>query len=314
VPVARWVKGGLRSDPRQYSQGVTEPATAPEAARFQPQDWWLLVGAAAMWGTSFLFMDIGLDAFEPGLVTLLRVGFGCVTLWLLPVDRASVPRSDWPAVAVLGVTWMALPLTLFPLAQQWIDSSLAGMLNSAMPVFTVIMAVALFGAPVSRAQISGVIVGLGGIVLIGLPEMRDAGGSPLGVALVIGAVMSYGIAVNVSGPLQRVHGALPVIRRSLLVATVLTLPFGVIDATRSSFAWGPLIACAVLGMGGTGIAFVLASTLSGRVGAVRTSIVTYLIPVVSAVLGVSFRDETITALAVAGTLVVLLGAWMSSRT
>jgi len=71
-----------------------------------------------------------------------------------------------------------------------------------MPVFTVIMAVALFGAPVSRAQISGVIVGLGGIVLIGLPEMRDAGGSPLGVALVIGAVMSYGIAVNVSALLR----------------------------------------------------------------------------------------------------------------
>lgn len=285
----------------------------PEAAPFQAFDWLLLGGAAAMWGTSFLFMDIGLDAFEPGLVTLLRVAFGCLTVWLLPVQRTGVDRSDLGAVALLGVTWMALPLTLFPIAQQWIDSSLAGMLNSAMPVFTVVISVVLFAAPVARVQLSGVAIGLIGVVLIGLPEASGDGSSALGVVLVVGAVISYGVAVNISGPLQRRYGALPVIRRALLVALVLTLPMGIVDATRSSFAWGPLAACAVLGMGGTGVAFVLATTLSGRVGAVRTSIVTYLIPVVAVVLGIAFRDETIAVAAIVGTLVVLGGAWLSAQ-
>ncbi len=283
-------------------------------ARFAGFDWALLCGTAGLWGASFLFIAIGLDAFEPGLITLMRVGFGCVTLWLLPFSRARVRREDYPRIVLLGITWMAFPLTLFPIAQQWIDSSLTGMLNSAMPVATVVVTALIFRQPTSRIQLVGVGVGLLGVTLIGAPEASTAGTTALGIGLVIVAVISYGIAVNVAGPLQRTYGGLPVVRRALLVATVLTMPFGLVDATRSSFAWDSLLACLVLGVGGTGVAFVWASTLTGRVGPVRTSIVTYLIPIVSTVLGVVFRDETVTVLALLGTAVVLAGAWLTTLT
>ena len=153
-----------------------------------------------------------------------------------------------------------------------------------------------------------------GILLIGIPEATTAGTNAAGVLLVVVAVCSYGVAVNVAGPLQQRHGSLPVTARALAFATVMVAPFGIWGIPDSTFDWGSLAACAVLGAGGTGLAFAMAATLTGRVGAVRTSIVTYLMPIVSIVLGVVFRDETVSGLAIGGTGVVLAGAYLSSRT
>ncbi len=287
--------------------------TRAEDIPFEPLDWGLLLGAATIWGGSFLFMAIGLDAFEPGVVTLLRVGFGALTLALVPAARRPVPREDLPRIALLGLTWMAFPLTLFPIAQQWIDSSVAGMLNAAMPLLTALIAWGVFHIPTRPRRLFGVGVGMVGIALIGIPEATTAGTNALGVVLVVLAVASYGVAVNIAGPLQQQHGSLPVTARALAFATVLTVPFGAWGVPASSFAWDSLIACFVVGAGGTGVAFAMAATLTGRVGAVRTSIVTYVIPAISIFLGVVFRDETVTVLAIVGTCIVLLGAWLSSR-
>jgi drug/metabolite transporter (DMT)-like permease len=292
---------------------VTAVETRPEDAPFQALDWSLLFGAATIWGGSFLFMAIGLDAFEPGVVTLLRVAFGAATLAAVPAARRPIPRADRSRIALLGFTWMALPLTLFPIAQQWIDSSVAGMLNAAMPLLTVLIAWLAFRTPTGRRRLFGVGVGMIGIVLIGIPEATTAGTNALGVGLVVAAVASYGVAVNIAGPLQQRHGSLPVTARALGFATVLTMPYGLWGLPGSSFAWDSLLACVVVGAGGTGVAFALAATLTGRVGAVRTSIVTYVIPAISITLGVAFRDETVTFLALVGTGVVLFGAWLSSR-
>ncbi len=290
---------------------IAKPRAAETA--FAPLDWGFVLGAASIWGGSFLFMAIGLDAFEPGVVTLLRVGFGGLALLVVPGARRPIPREDLPQVALLGVTWMAFPLTMFPIAQQWIDSSVAGMLNAAMPLLTVLISWSLFQTPTGPRRLFGVGVGLVGILLIGVPEASTAGTSAIGVGLVVLAVASYGIAVNIAGPLQQRHGSLPVIVRALGVATVLTLPYGLVGIPDSTFAWDSLIACIVVGAGGTGVAFVFAANLTGRVGAVRASLITYVVPVVSIALGVTFRDERVTVAAIIGTGVVLLGAFLSSR-
>jgi len=278
-----------------------------------PVDWSFLLIVSSIWGASFLFMAIALEDFEPGLVTLLRVGLGFVTLALLPAARRPIPRVAWRRVGMLGVTWMALPLTLFPIAQQWINSSMTGMLNSAMPIAAVLVAWIGFGIPTGPRRLGGVAVGITGIVIIGVPEASTAGTNAAGVLLVIAAVTSYGIAASIAGPLQREYGSVPVVFRALGVACVLCLPLGIVDGVASSFGWASFAACAAVGVGGTGIAFAIAATLNGRVGAVRMSLVTYIIPIVSIVLGVLFRDETVSIWAVLGTVVVLGGAFLSSR-
>jgi len=292
---------------------VRAPASTVESNQMQSLDWALLVFASAVWGASFLFTAIALDWFSPGLVTALRVWFGAAAVWAFPAARRGVDRADWPRLAALGVTWMAFPLTLFPIAQQWIDSSLAGMLNSAMPVATTVISVAAFGAVLVPKQVVGVGVGLVGVVLIGLPSATSGGTTALGVILVVVAVASYGIAVNLAGPLQQQYGSVPVVARALAVASVLVAPWGLTGVADSTFDAGAVAACVALGVGGTGLAFVAAATLTGRVGPVRTSLVTYLIPIVAVVLGAVFRDEQITGWAVAGTLVVLAGAFLATR-
>ena len=292
---------------------ATDTELTAEDRPMSPADWSVLLTLSLIWGGSFLFMAIGLESFEPGLVTLLRVGFGALTLLFIPAARRPVPRAAWGRVALLGFTWMAFPLTLFPIAQQWIDSSVAGMLNSGMPLMTLLLAWLVFNTPTGPRRLFGVLVGLVGILLISLPEVQAAGTNAAGVVLVLIAVMSYGVAANIAGPLQRAYGSLPVISRALAFAAVLCIPFGLVDGAQSSFSWGSLAACAAVGIGGTGVAYALAGLLTGRIGAVRFSVVTYVIPVVSIVLGVVFRDETVSAWAIAGTVVVLSGAFLSSR-
>ena len=297
------------------SVGGSDGLAPLEAERrpFETLAWLLLVSAAGIWGASFLFMDVALDAEHPGLITWLRPVFGLAALACFPAARRPVERCDRGRLLVLGITWMAFPFTLFPLAQQWIDSSVTGMLNGAMPVATVLVGVAAFGVAVQRPQVLGVAVGIVGIFMVGLPTARGGDTSALGVVLVVLAVSSYGLAVNIAGPLQRKYGALAVLSRVLAVAVVATTPFGIYGLTRSVWAASAVGANLAVGIGGTGLAYAAAATLTGRIGAVRMSIVTYLIPVVASLLGVLGLDEILGGWQVAGAVVLVGGAWSTTR-
>ena len=109
--------------------------------------------------------------------------------------------------------------------------------------------------------------------------------------MILAALVCYGIALNIAGPVQRRLGSLPVIGRALAIAFVLTAPFGIATISDSEFAWGSAAAVAVLGAFGTGVAYVLMASNAGRFGSTRASSTTYLIPGVSIVLGVVVRGE-----------------------
>jgi drug/metabolite transporter (DMT)-like permease len=207
---------------------------------------------------------------------------------------------------------MAIPFVCFAVAQQWIDSSLAGMINAATPLFVALVAAGAVRQLPSGLQATGLLVGFTGVVAISLPSIGE-GSNALGIALVLLAAFLYGFAFNIAAPLQRRHGALPVIWRAQLVAVVLVLPFAVVSATESSFGWDSLLAVVALGSLGTGLAFYWFTTLIGRVGSTRGSVAIYLVPVVAIVLGAALLDETIHAAAVLGTALVVAGAYITSR-
>jgi drug/metabolite transporter (DMT)-like permease len=283
-----------------------------ETTRFAPADWLMLAGVSLTWGASFLFIDVGLEHFAPVLVAFGRVAFGALTLSALPGVRRPVPRSEWPLIAAMAVTWMAIPFTCFAIAQQWIDSSLAGMINAATPLFVALVAAGAVRQLPSRVQATGLVVGFAGVVAISLPSIGE-GSNVLGIGLVLLAACLYGFAFNIAAPLQRRHGALPVIWRAQLVAVVLMLPFAVVGATQSTFGWDSLLAVFALGALGTALAFYWFTTLMGRVGSTRGSVAIYLVPIVAILLGAALLDETIHAAAVLGTALVLAGAYITSR-
>jgi drug/metabolite transporter (DMT)-like permease len=214
---------------------------------------------------------------------------------------------------VLSVIWVAVPFTLFPIAEQHINSAVAGLLNGGTPIFAALVATVLLHQPPRGAQLLGIAVGFFGVVMISLPSLGDGSSQALGVGLVVLATVCYGFAVNLAAPMQRRYGSVNLMSKVLALATVWTLPFGLWHIGDARFEAGPVAATIFLGVVGTGIAFALMGELVGRVGSTRASFITYLIPVVALALGVAFRGDQVDALALVGVVFVIGGALLASR-
>ena len=124
--------GGGENGPVR-SNSILSTSAGTHLGAFGLVEWLLFWSVGTIWGSSFLLMDIGLDAFSPGLITWMRVGSGAAVLTFFPAARKPVDKADWPRLTALSVLWVAVPFTLFPIAQQWISSAVAGMLNGAVP-------------------------------------------------------------------------------------------------------------------------------------------------------------------------------------
>jgi drug/metabolite transporter (DMT)-like permease len=266
-----------------------------------------------IWGASFLFIAEGLRAIGPNGVAFVRILIGFVTLSVFPGAWKSVPRSEWLGIVVVGTLWMGLPLTLFPHAEQHVSSAITGMLNSTVPLFAAIVATLVARQLPPRGVLNGLLVGMIGAALMAVPTIREGRSSLTGVLLILGAVSCYGVALNVAGPLQQRNGALPVIWRALAVALVLTAPLGIPDLARAHWSLIPLLSLIALGALGTGVAYVLLTVATGRVGATRASATNFLIAPVALLLGVTLRGEHVAPLAIAGAAVAVTGAWLMQR-
>ena len=270
-------------------------------------DWLLLVVPGMIWGASFLFIAEGLEAVAPNGVTFIRIAIGFLTLSLFPAARKPVARADWAGTAALGVLWLAFPLSMFPYAEQHVSSALTGMLNGATPLFVAAVASILAGRLPERGITAGLIVGFSGAVVMALPALGGRS-SAFGVALILVALVSYGVSLNIARPLQMRNGAVPVMWRALAVALILTAPLGLPEVLNAQWSVRPALAMLCLGAGGTAIANVLTATAAGRMGATKASATAFLIPVVALLLGVIVRHEQVTIVSLAGAAICLLGA------
>lgn len=281
-------------------------------------DWSLLLFVGLVFGSSFVFIEVGLTALAPPVVTFLRIALGFLTLSLFPAVRATrLTREDGRRASALGLVWLGIPLLLFPVAQLWIDSSVAGMLNGAMPLTAVAWTALLARTLPGRPQAIGLGVGFLGIVAISLPEVPvgslGSRTSLLGAVLALTAASLYGLAATLVTPLQQRYGSLPVLHRAQGAALLFVLPFALYGLPRSTFSGPALLAMLPLGVLGTALAFIAITTLIGRVGTTRGSVAVYLVPIVAIAGGTLFLGEQVHPLAFAGAGMVVLGAWLTSR-
>ena len=294
---------------------LASPASAPahHDAHAGTADWLLLLGPGLIWGASFLFIAEGLQSVGPNGLTFARILVGFVVLGLVPSARRPIAREDRRKVVLLGLIWLALPLSMFPLAEQRVSSALTGMLNGANPLFVAIVAAAFSRRLPGRDVMVGLAVGLAGTVLVALPSLSLGGSSLTGVLFILAGVTCYGFALNLARPLQLRNGALPVIWRAQAWALLMTAPLGVPELLRAQWAPGPLLSVLALGALGTGVAYVLLAVAAGRMGATRAAATTFLIPGVALLLGWLVRGEHVAALSIVGGVVCVGGAWLMRR-
>jgi drug/metabolite transporter (DMT)-like permease len=297
------------------SDAPTRPAVhADTGAHFGPPEWTMSAVIAAVWGSSFLLIAIALDHVAATVVPLARITFGALALACVPAARARLPRHELPRVVFLGLVWMALPFLLFPLAEESTSSAVAGMINGSLPVVTVVVTAIVTRRSPTPYRVAAVLAGFAGIALVSAGSLGEDGAADVrGIALLLLAVLSYAVAVNVAVPLQRRYGPLPVLLHIQLAAILWTLPTGLRGLGESELAWEALAALVVLGAVGTGVAFAAYAALVARTGPVRGMVGIFFTPVVGAVLGATFRDEPIGWLAAAGMLLIVAGAVMTSR-
>jgi drug/metabolite transporter (DMT)-like permease len=282
--------------------------------QFGVTDWLLALGMALTWGSSFLLIDIIIRDAPTSFVPFGRSFFGMVALFLVPGSRNKIAREHWPKIWVLGLIWMALPFFLFPIAERTVASSIAGMMNGALPVVVIVVTSVWMRTKPTAQRIVAVLVGFLGIVLIAVPSINDGTSADAkGIFYLLAALMCYAVALNIARPLQAIYSPATLMLRVVSISTVLSAPLGLYALRTTTFTFALLGATFVLGALGSGIAFLLFGTLLTRTGTVRAMIPTYFTPIVGTFLGVVFNDEKVLSLSLVGMLIVIFGAWLTSR-
>jgi drug/metabolite transporter (DMT)-like permease len=273
----------------------------------------VLLTLAATWGGSYLLIAVALDSTTPATVTFFRFLPAAVLVALLAKSRGQLSglRGRWRAVFVLSLAQQAGPMLLIALGERHIPSGLAGTLVAATPLWGALLAPVLGGPRPSRATWTGLVVGIVGVAL--LLGANTSGAALFGCALVLLAAVGY--AAGAAWTARRFPDVprLGLLTGVLTASTVWLLPPVLLDPPSSVPSGSAIAAIAVLGLGGTGLAFVLMYWLIGEVGPERTTLVTYLAPVFAVLYGTLLRDEPLTALALGGLLLVVGGAWLAGR-
>lgn len=260
-----------------------------------------------------MWISLGLRSLSPGVIAFTRVVLGAVAIGFFRSARIMPARADWARIVAAGLVGAAAPTLLFAMAEERISSSLTGMLVSGIPIFTAVLAAFLTRKRPRGTRVLGLVIGFAGIVILSSPALGESTASAIGVGMVIIATIGYAIASSIYAPLQQRYGAPAVVLWTLSVAAVVLIPFGVVGARDSSFEWLSVIAVVILGVLGTGFARSLMVAAFGRLGTVRGSIISYLIPIVALVLGVTFLSETVEWIQVAGAFIAVGGGYLISR-
>jgi len=319
---------------------VNQPASSPSHAARSDREafiWGLFLSLALIWGSSFLFIKIGLDAgMAPfTLVTWRMVMASLLLVVVLRFTRGRMPRASGSVrrLTILALCNVAIPGLLISWGEQSISSALTSVLNGLNPLFTIVIAaLVLRDEPITLNRLAGLLIGFGGAALIASPNLGQSGPGVGGTAALLGELavalgaLSYAVGAVYSrhritghalvddpetGPRQAspVEIALPQAAISGVFCAIFALLFerpadGLIALPPDAASW---FSVTWLGMLGSGLAYLLFFRLVRAWGATRTTMVTYAMPIVGISLGFIVLQEAFQPVEVVGTGLVLAG-------
>lgn len=291
-------------------------------ARPTRSDWLLLLALGFMWGTSYVFIKIGVQTLPTFTLIAARLGIGLAVLAaVVSAAREPLPRSPriYGHLVVMAVVNIVLPFALITTAERSVDSALAAILNGAVPLFVIVIA-ALFlhDEPITVNRLVGLAVGYAGVVVLVSRSLGAglSGSDVLGELALLGSTALYGVGAvyarrNVRG-LRPMIPALFQVGFAFVIVTVIAVLFEQPFAVEWTFdAIGAVV---WLGILGSGVAYLVNFRLLSRIGATRTSLVAYLLPVVGIIAGAIVFQETVDARVILGTAFIIGGvALVNSR-
>lgn len=277
--------------------------------------WGALLVVAAIWGSSYLFIKVALEDLSVGWVVCGRCALGALVLVPLAVrrDQLGALHGRWRAVATLAVVQVAVPFVLIAAGEREIASGLTGVLVASVPLFTALLALRLDRTQASRGWgLVGLLVGMAGIVLLFGLDLQGDTAAIVGGLMIVVASIGYALGgFMLRANLPDVPAAATA-AGTMLVSAAVTLPLAVATPPDHVPGLDTVAAMAALGMGGTGVAFVLFYALIADAGMARASLVTYIAPVFAVVYGALLLDEPLTAGALGGMVLIVAGSWLAA--
>lgn len=282
--------------------------------------WIIFIALALTWGSSFILMKRGMDAFSSSQVAALRIGMAFLFLFPLAIKHYSKELwSNWKAAAGMGIFGNLIPAFLFTKAETMISSALTGMLNSLTPLFTLITGLVIFKVRVNKLQVIGIVIGLGATIgLLQIGKNADTSHNALmGGGLVILATIGYGLSVNI---IKAKLGHLNAVSATLLALSIIG-PLALVYLFTTDFvhvmqthpkAWQSLGYVAILAIVGTALSVIVYNILIRDAGVLFAASVTYAIPVVAMMWGL-FDEEQVTWMHAVFISAILSGVWMVNK-
>ncbi|MET3653415.1 DMT family transporter [Dyella japonica] len=276
-----------------------------------------LVVLGALWGASFLFMRMGANEFGGmALAGMRAIGAAICSAPLLTRTRLTEMRTHWRDIAIVGIANSALPFVLFSFAAQSLPAGVSAISDAIAPLLVALSGWMLLGEKLNPMQASGLVIGFTGVVWLVAGTVGFGGGTHAmgwAMAACLGANVCYTFGAHYSHRRLR-SGVTPlsVATGSQLAAAVLLLPFTVWMWPTRTPGWTAWLA--VLGLAAlcTSLAYVLFYGLMARVGASRSMVVMFLIPVFGVVWGLVFLHEPVTLAMAGGCIVILLGVALTT--
>ncbi len=283
---------------------------------------WTAFGLLGLiWGSSFLWIKIGVTSITPMVLVTLRVSFGLVALLLvMAVQRQAFPRDRVTILkfGFMGVFNTVIPFLLITWGETKINSGLASILNAATPLFVIIIAQFwLHDEKITTARLGGLLLGFAGVIVLVLQNLRPGEGQNdvWGELAVLLATVSYAVALVFSRKYLR--GTKPVVQSTMILVVASALMWIIMPVADRPvvFPATPLTWIAVIWLGVLGlcVAYLLFFYLNNAVGPTRASLVTYVFPVVGVVLGIIFLSEPLTWNMVVGSILVVGGIAVVNR-
>jgi drug/metabolite transporter (DMT)-like permease len=273
-----------------------------------------------MWGSSYLFIRIGVKEISPLALVALRLSIGALTILVIVAIRRQSIRVSGRQLATIGVAGTinsTAPFLLISWGETSVPSGLASVLNSTTPIFALLLAGAILqDEPITTARLAGVLVGFAGVVVL-LGRDLTGGVHWSGVAgqgAIILASLCYAIgAVFVRRTLRGVT-SMTIATYVLLVSAAEALALSLVFSPPPVLSMSPRVwlAAVWLGMLGSGFAFTCAYFVLEHWGASRYTLVTYVLPVIGLALGAIFLKEVIDWHIIAGSVLVLGGIVLAS--
>jgi len=282
-------------------------------ARSNRIDWLVFFALGFIWGSSYLFIKLAVDDFGTFTLVALRLVVGALLLWsVVRIAKQPLPRERriYGHLLVMAVINITIPFLLITWAEQSVESSLAAILTSPVPLFAIVLSsVFLADEPMRVNGVVGLIVGFIGVVIITSRGLTGEGSSVTGELALLGAAFSYACGAVYSR--RNVRGLPPMIP-AVFQVTFAAIITGVI-ALLIEEPWTAqpdaeaIFSILWLGILGSGLAYLFVFRLFAAWGATRTTLVAYLIPVVGIVLGYLVLEEPVDARIILGTALVIAG-------